>query len=61
MNVREILGIENTKMPNMERATLITKMLKARARRHNPKDSEEPTGWNASPYPGSSTATLGRG
>lgn len=53
MRVRDILDVQNNKMPNYEKGVLLTRMLKARARRNNPKDCEEPTGWNASPYPGS--------
>ncbi len=55
MRVRDILDIQNNKMPNYEKGVLITRLLKARARRHNPMDTEMPTGWNAGPYPGSQT------
>lgn len=55
MRVRDILDIQNNKMPNREKGVLITKLLRARARRYNPTDTETPTGWNAGPYPGSQT------
>lgn len=61
MKVRDVLDIQNNKMPNHEKAVLLTKMLKARARKNNPMDCEQPLGWNMSPYPGSVTATMGRG
>ncbi len=61
MRVRDILDVQNNKMPNMEKATLLTKLLKARARRYNPKDTEDPQGWNAGPYPGSVTSSMSRG
>lgn len=53
MLVRDIIDIRNAKSGNMEKAKMIATMLKARARRFNPTDTETPTGWNASPYPGS--------
>lgn len=55
MKVRDVLDIQNNKMPNMEKGVLIARLLRARARRNNPMDTETPTGWNASPYPGSLT------
>lgn len=55
MKVRDILDIMNNRMPNMEKAVLITRLLKARARSNNPKDTEDPQGWNAGPYPGTQT------
>lgn len=55
MKVRDILDVQNVKMGNLEKATLITRLLKARARGNNPKDSEDPQGWNAGPYPGTQT------
>jgi hypothetical protein len=55
MVVRDILDITNKRMSNVEKGLLITRMLKAKARRFNPTDTETPNGWNASPYPGSLT------
>lgn len=55
MKVRDVLDIQNNNMPNMEKAVLITRLLKARGRRNNPKDTEDPQGWNAGPYPGTQT------
>lgn len=55
MKVRDVLDVQNNKMPNMEKGVLITRLLKARARRNNPQDCETPSGWNAGPYPGSQT------
>ena len=53
MEVRDIIEIRNTRTGNREKALMIAKLLKARARRNNPTDTETPSGWNASPYPGS--------
>lgn len=55
MKLRDIIDVQNTKMGNLAKGTLLIRMLKARARRNNPTDTETPTGWNASPYPGSLT------
>jgi hypothetical protein len=59
MKVRDILDIQNNKMPNSEKAGWIVRMLKARSRRNNPTDTEIPTGWNASPYGGTSATRAG--
>jgi len=52
MKVRDILDIQNNNMPNREKGVLITRLLKARARRYNPKDTEDPQGWNSGLYGG---------
>jgi hypothetical protein len=52
MKVRDVLDIQNKSMGNREKGLLLTKMLKARAKRYNPTDTEIPSGWNASPYQG---------
>lgn len=59
MLVRDILDVQNNNMANMDKAKLITKMLKARAKRHNPKDADTPIGWCSSPYGGSPFSRAG--
>lgn len=59
MKVADLLAIRDSKTNNHEKALLIARMQRARAKRHNPTDTEDPSGWNASPYPGSQTDRTG--
>lgn len=59
MKVRDVLDIQNKKMNNHEKGLLLTRMLKARARRNNPTDTEIPSGWNAGPYQGGDQGRAG--
>lgn len=59
MKVEELLAIKDSKINNHEKATLIAKMQSIKARKANPEDPDTPTGWNASPYPGSQTDSTG--
>ncbi len=55
MTVSELLDIKNSKIGNREKGLMIAKMAKACAKRHNPIDTDIPSGWNAGPFPGSQT------
>ena len=55
MRVADLFAIKDSNVSNREKALIIARLLKMRAKRHNPQDGEIPSGWNASPYPGSGT------
>jgi hypothetical protein len=59
MRVQELLALKDSKINNREKAALIAGMQRAKAKKANPSDTETPTGWNASPYPGSQTDSTG--
>lgn len=58
MTVEELLAIKDSKVNNREKAMLIARMQRVRAKKSNPTDTETPSGWDASPYVGS-TANMG--
>jgi hypothetical protein len=53
MRVAELLSVKNSKIGNRRKADIIARLQRAAAKRANPGESEIPTGWNASPFPGS--------
>jgi hypothetical protein len=55
MRVEDLLAIKDSKVNNREKALMIAKMLRVKAKKQNPMDTDLPTGWNASPFPGSQT------
>lgn len=59
MKVDELLAIKDSKINNREKAMMIAKMQRVKAKKANPMDTELPSGWNASPFPGSQTDRTG--
>lgn len=59
MKVEDLLAIKDSKINNREKADLITKMMRVKAKKANPMDADLPSGWNASPFPGSQTDHTG--
>lgn len=56
MKVEDLLSaVKDSRVNNREKALLIARMQRTRAKRNNPTDTEIPSGWNAAPYPGSQT------
>lgn len=55
MRVEDLIAIKDSKIAGHEKAMLIAKMMRAKAKRANPEDPDTPSGWNASPFPGSQT------
>jgi hypothetical protein len=54
MKVEELMSIRDSKINNREKAMLIAKMQKVAAKKNNPIDTDIPSGWNASPFQGTS-------
>jgi hypothetical protein len=59
MRVEDLFAVRDGKINNYEKALLIAKMQRIRAKQSNPTDTDIPTGWNASPFPGSRTDSTG--
>lgn len=55
MRVEELIAVKDSKTNNREKALLIARMQRTKAKRANPTDEFTPSGWNASPFPGSQT------
>ena len=55
MKVEDLLGaVKDSRVNNREKALLIARMQRTRAKRNNPGNDEIPSGWNAGPFSGGS-------
>jgi uncharacterized protein YbdZ (MbtH family) len=59
MKVSELMDIKNSRIDNRQKGLLIARMARQNAKKANPTDTEIPSGWNASPFPGSQTDRTG--
>lgn len=59
MKVEDLLAIKDSKINNREKGALIAKMARVKSKKANPMDADLPSGWNASPFPGSQTDKTG--
>jgi hypothetical protein len=55
MRVADLLAVKDSRIGNREKAMLIARMQKARAKRGNPQDAETPSGWNSTPFAAGAT------